>query len=285
MLEERKAIVLILLFFILYLAFGLFNYASFGIVNNGQDFKFHFEKLNGIGSGNYSPLYYLIFFPFGFNEFVFYLVNLLIIVVLIPFLIFKFSKAFYSVLCYFMAVPLAHMMIYGATYPQALILVLLLIYLIFRKNYPLLVFFWILASLLHSKGFYLFAIVFMAELIEARLKSGKVFFPVVFLKESTLSLHTAFQAFFTLLPAPFIYFALKAAKSNFYLILVLTSIISSFFELRALAIAELIVAVFLGVYLKTADWRIKVPILVACFFYLLWYVSDFGLGTFKMIIN
>lgn len=165
--NNKILVFLCLFFFAFYFVIGTWFFVSFGIVNNGQDFQFHYLKSRGEVSGNYSPLYHLIMQPFVSSQLLFYFVNLVVIVGFIPFLLFKLANSVWAVIIYFFGVGLPHQMICNATFPEAIVLLLFLFYLTKRKL------FWFvplafLASFFHSKGFLLFLGIFVIEFLLRR---------------------------------------------------------------------------------------------------------------------
>ena len=125
---DKKSACLILAFFAFYLAFGYFNISQFGQVSNTQDFLFHYGTSAGIEpendywsvflqppNHNYSPLYHDLAQFVAFNEFAFYVANLILILVIVPVLILRLTKTWWSTILYFCGVSFSHMAIYGAT--------------------------------------------------------------------------------------------------------------------------------------------------------------------------
>lgn len=282
--EKTKAYSIIFIAFIFYVIFGAFNYLDSGSINKGSDFDFHWKKILGETEKPYSPLYHIIFSPLKINQFLFYLTNLFFILILIPYFIFQISKTFWSVLTYFTAIPLPHMIIFGATYPEAIVLSMVLFYWVNRKNWSLFFPLWIISSFMHSKGFYIFLIMLILEIIEINFPKIKptINFPIVYIQEVVLNQKTLFSTILFQLPIGFLLICLNKIRDFFYLGLIMASILGAFFDIRALAIAQLIISINLGNYLKESNWKIKFPIIVSMAFYLIFFILNFVWGTWLL---
>ena len=287
---------LIIFFFLFYALLGYLNYANFGIINNGQDFDFHYKRINDISDNRfYSPLYHLIFKPLAFNQFAFYLANIILILAIVPLLIYLISKRIESVIIFFFGIPLAHMAIFSFIFPQVLIMIYFLIYLLFRKNWLIFIFLTILASFTHSKGFYLFLTILFLEIILIWLKNFKPNFKrfavngfsgVVFLIQDTFKLERLGFYLSVMLPIPLVYFYLRKFKINFYsgifVISIITAILS---DIRVLWLAELILCLSLGTTFKKMPQKLKIGFCLFLLANLAYFLIDYGLGTTFLIIK
>lgn len=279
-----KVLFLCLLFFCFYFFIGLNDLNVFGKINNGQDFSFHFTAIEDKNFSEYPPLYHLIFLPFVFNELSFYALNLFLILFFIPLLLFKLTKNFFSVLTYFVLTNLPHLMIFGATFPQALIIIFFLIYLNYRKNFVAFFLFLFLASITHKQGLTLFFAVGLIELIvffyeNFKLKFDQVFCSGGFLIGSQIdSFKDVFAVFTSFVPLPLIYFSRKAFFDSFYFLLICFSFLAGiFFDIRALWLAQIVLSLNFVLPEK------KKGFLLLIFFYCLFFLFNFVLPTIKMI--
>lgn len=134
-------------FLILYLLFGFTNLTMFSTPNNSNDFYFHFQKSAGIYEGetaeyylkefydNYPPLFHIFGKYFSQSLFFFYLGVCLLILVFIPtFLYWAGKNNIWVTILYFFSISLPHQLIYNSTFAQAMLLLLLSIYLYFRQT-------------------------------------------------------------------------------------------------------------------------------------------------------
>jgi len=96
----------------------------------------------------------------------FYGISLIIVCFITPILLFLITKTHWSSILYFCGISLPHVWIYGSTFPQAFVFMLILIYLANRKNPYVYGGGLILASLVHRHAYQLFALILCAEVIE-----------------------------------------------------------------------------------------------------------------------
>jgi len=277
--ENKKALGLILVFLAFYSLFGAFNYLNFGVINNGQDFLAHFSQ-----SQDYLPLYNFVFQFFVFDQLVFYLANLFVILFLIPWLLLKISSSFYSVAIYLMGVSLPHQLLYGATYPSAMVLVFLLVYLLYKRNLLLLVALGLLAGLTHSKGIYLFGLVFFAEMAAMAFSYRKSLATGLLLPKTLIGLKDLAQVFFSFTPLPVVYFALKNRVEPFYLIMILFSFAATVHEIRAIVAAQLLLCILAGRNIEGASKKVRIGFVFFLLAQLFFYLLDFAGGTLKFIV-
>lgn len=283
-----KALILISAFFLLYLVFGAFNYLNYGIINNGQDWAFHFDRINGIDDGrNYPSLYHYIFSYFK-DPFLFYVANLILILVLTPVILFLITEKFETLAVYFMAVPLVHMEIFGATFPQAFVILLLLLYILNRLNITLFFVLLFLATYSHSKGSILFFGILLIELAIIFFKNFKPHY-FVFLNPDKLSLESLGHYLMVLLPVPLLYFAFKEFQTKaheiyaFFGALLVLSVIGSFIDIRAVCIAQLMLCFLVGEQFFKMKGNLRKGFWLLIIVLLIWNLYDYGLGTWKLI--
>lgn len=284
-----KAVSLIFLFFLLYLSVGVWNYWSFGAVNGGQDFAFHWGRVSGVVFEREYPVgFHLIFSFFGWSQIAFYAANLFLIVVLIPLLLWRISGKWWSVLIYFCGISLPHQLLYGATYPQALLLALFLFYLCFRRNWALLGVLTAVGLLVHHQGLLLFAGVWAAELFWlfwkkfARKRIDKFIHGAGLLVHSRWwGLEGTVELFLIQVPIPVFYFGLKGLKDGFFALLLAGSFLAATQNLRAISVAQLVLVVFSSRAISKCRLRIKAGFVLFLVFQGLFFVADFVGGTLK----
>lgn len=280
--EYIKVMFLCLIFFCFYGFFVLNNFNSYGKVNNSQDFFFHFNKANGtIQESDYPPLFHFISSIFSFNEIAYYFFGLALIVFVIPFLIFHLTKNFYSVLVYFVLTNLPHLMLSGSTFPQALMIIFFLLYLIEKK---LLIPLCILASFTHKSGLALFIGVFIIELIvlfydNFKLKFDSVFSSVGFLIGSKITgIKSLTMSALVSVPLPLIYFSRKAFSKPFYLLLALLGFgVALYTDVRGLWLTQI------SLILNFEQPKIKKGFLLLVFLYCFFYLINHMISTIKLI--
>jgi len=291
--EYIKVSILILVFFIFYSVFGYINYTNYGIINNSQDFDFHWKKIQGLTTESYPALHHTIFSVFAFNELTYYLANIFLITIIIPLFLFKLNKNFWVVFIYFFAVNLPHVLIYGATYPQALILVFFLIYLNNRYNFKLLILLMILAKFTHKSGSILFFGILIFEFFYVTFgdlikKSFNIngFLPAGYLLGTRLNdLRQFCSLIFLALPLPIIYFAFKKLKENaFYIFLVFFSFIAAIInDFRAISIAQIILISCASYGIKNKSKKIKIGFILFALIQFIYYFLVYILGTTRLI--
>lgn len=287
----KPVFVLIGLVFCFYFLFGLSNFLQYGVVANNQDWTFHFVKSQGLQAclsvfqqwqcTYYQPVYHSLFSVFAVHPLMFYFVNLVLILVFIPLLLLELFKSKWGVAVYFGGCALCHAMIYGSLFPQALVLVWFLGYLLYRKWWAWLVF-GVCAMFTHSYGLYLFlAIAF----IEVLLQSKKVFFAIAFIKQNQMDLHHFGITLLSLIPLPVLFFGLRQAKENaLYLGLILISFFMSFAELRTLCVAQILLCGLAGQNIEKTNWKIKKGFVLFLLVESVFYVLEFVFGTWKYIV-
>lgn len=286
-----------LLFFVIYIVLGSILYFSFGTPNNTNDFKDHFDRLNG-SKKNYLPLYQIMFSPFGKNVLVFWGINLFVATFIIPFLLFRLTKTFWAIILYFCGISFFHQIIYSATFPMLLIMVYLLVYFNFRKNIPILLFLTILANYTHSAGLQLFLIIIFAELTIYYGKRISYLFTMFFLtgkiipakaeigyltQQSIKSDNGIINIFTIMLPLPIFLIALK--KSGvFFGILIIASFFAAINDLRGLVVAELCCIILASQEIQYYSINFKKWIIIALIFNAIFYLFSFWLETYKLIV-
>lgn len=297
---NKKAVAIIAIFLLFYLCFGAWNYANYGKVNNTQDFDFHFKRVQGIDENpKYLWGYHVAFALFGGNQFLFYAVNVFLICVLIPGLLFCLKKNWWVVAIYFCGIPLAHQLLYGATYPQALILAFLLIYFVWREKHgrdpAALMVVTVPAVLTHNLGLALFAGVWGLETVTMILEyrglrkcfkeSISKYGAVGWIGPSKMiGLKGAIELFFLQLPIPVLIYGFKGLKSLFYVALAVVSIAGTPFDFRTVSIAQLILVFGASEAIKERPKWIKSGFVVFLIAQVLFYLLDYGLGTWKYIV-
>lgn len=281
--EYIKVSVLILIFFLFYGFFGVSNYVNYGKINNSQDFFFHFNSIKERNTGNYPFFYHFVSVPFAFNEISFYLYNLILIIIIIPILLFYLTKNFFSVCAYFALTNLPHLMIFGATYPQALIIIFFLLYLIDKNLFLPLLFF---ATFTHKSGLMFFLAIALIEFFVLIYKNFKLKFNSVFLSGFLIGsritgIKEILSAILTFVPLPLIYFSKKAFSNPFYFLLILSSIFAAvYFDIRALWIMQ--ISLILNFVPPKKN---KKAFLVLVFLYVIFFLINYGFPTIKLILS
>ena len=295
-----KPVAIIAVFFLFYICFGAWNYVSYDKVNNTQDFDFHFKRVQGIDENpKYLPGYHAIFSLFGWNQFLFYSANVFLICVLIPILLYLLKNNWWVVAIYFCGIPLAHQLLYGATYPQALVLVFFLAYLVYRKRFGMhpgaLIWLTIAATLTHNLGLALFSIIWLLESLSIIFKKSGLekhieefigkYGAVGWIGPSQMiGLKGAIELFFFQLPIPVLIYGFSGLKSLFYAVLVIVSIAGTPFDFRAISIAQLILVFGTSEAIKGKSKKIKVGFVIFLIAQVAFYLLDYGLGTWKYIV-
>lgn len=289
--NKTKTVILIVFFLIFYSVFGYLNYLDYGKPNNTQDFEFHWNKIKGLTKEPYPELHHFIFGFFAFNEYTYYLANLLLIIILIPILLFKLTKNVWSIFIYFFSTSLCHALIYGATYPQALVLVFFLIYLLNRYNYGLLILLTILSGLTHKSGGALFLFILFYEFISVWLEpliikiKKKDFLASGYLFGSRLNSFTQiYELLFFVLPFPVIYFGLQKIKKNhLFIFLSAFSLLAAFmYDFRAISIMQICFIILAAEQIKESKPTIKKGFILFSITCLILYFYFFILGTIKL---
>jgi len=293
--NKTKTALLIVFFLVFYSVFGYINYINYGKPNNTQDFNFHWNKIKGLTKESYPELHHFIFSFFAFNEYTYYLANIILIIVLIPFLLFKLTKNFWSILIYFFSTSLSHALIYGATYPQTLILVFFLIYLLNRYNFGLLILLLILSGITHKSGAALFIVILLYEFIsvwlETLIKSIKLkqkICSVGFLWGTKItSFFQVFELLFFVLPIPIIYFGLKKInKNHLFIYLSFISLLAAvMIDFRAISIMQICFIILAAEQIKESKPIIQKGFILFSITQLILYFYFFVLGTIRLFVN
>lgn len=254
--KTEQVTILILIFFIAYASFGIFNYYNYGTPNATNDFTFHFYKargecpkelqgLYGVNcSSDYPPLFHLIFNIFSGNELFFYAVMVVLITILVPLMLFNITGNELSVFLYFLGIALPHAIIYNATYPELLILIYLLAYIYIRRKTNInkwlcLIILISLSFLTHRYGAILFTAIILIELI-LKIKE-KYWLGFTILNGATLQNPFFLVNAFLLQINPIIsVMVLKAKKDKFLLLIALTGFLGAFFlDVRIFQLTEI----------------------------------------------
>ena len=278
---------IILVFFTFYSVFGALNYLEFGTPNNSNDFYFHFFKAKGEYSPmlethyslqdfqKYPSLFHVLFTPFTANTFVFYLALMVLICVLIPIIIYGINSKWFSVLLYFTVVSLPHMVIYNATYAQALVIVWLLAYILLRKKSKLFyLLFLVLAWLTHREGIILFAIVGFIELL-AMFKQ-KFALMVILQGVNTRAFPNLVEIFVLHLNPVVWWLLLKSKKNFFYNALIVVGFVVTWFDSRTIFISQ--IGIILSITQKPNKW-----VWLGLLIYLIIYLYSFLGATISLL--
>jgi hypothetical protein len=289
--ERKKTLILIILFFLFYFCFGLISYLNFGVPNNTSDFQFHWNKLQGIEPQAYAPLFYVLMLPFSWNAFVFWLINIIFIICVFPWLFYKISGSWWGALIYFCGISLAHQQVYAATFPSAIVLILFLVYWKMRPSPTLWAIFFVTSLFLHSFGAYLFLLVGIIELIGLFLKdfngkeywlAGQTVFPGTFLVIQKLdNFRNLIGLFISQIPLPIAiigFFNLKDWKEWF---LTIVSFLAAIIDFRAIAIAQIFLGISFARRIQKASLKFKIMIFVFLILQLCFYLLDFAAGTWN----
>lgn len=268
-------------FFCFYGFFAFQNFNSFGTVNNSQDFFFHFNKAKGLEGFDYPPLFHFISGVFSFNEIAFYFFGLTLIVFLIPFLLFHLTKSFYSVLIYFCLTNLPHLMLFGSTFPQALIIIFFLLYLIEKR---LLILLTVLSVFTHKSGLFLFSAIILIELIvlfyeNFKLKIDSVFLSSGFLVGSKISgIKSLIASALISVPLPLIYFSRKTFSKPFYFLIAFLGFgVALYADVRGLWLTQISLILNFNPPKKKTGFLLL--ICLYCFFFLINYM----ISTIKVL--
>lgn len=246
--------------------FGGINYEK----SNG-DFKGHFERISGLTENDYFPFISWVLKPFTISDEAFYFAGLLISFLIIPFLLFKLSEHFISVVFYFAsAVPWT--LSYGY-YPMGFSIIFMLLVLLCKDNR--LNFLLVLISFfVHSLAFPLVVLAWLGSLY-----GQKVFFGCsAFLQEKIPMLERPVELYegdrvafrlneflvflWKIFPLPFLLLSLKytwESKENYHLLFIgVVAFLLSLVEYRANLITALVLipsasAGFVGFF--SVKWR------------------------------
>lgn len=283
--DSTKVILISTAFLLFYLTLGVVNYSNFGQVNNTIDFFIHWNKLSDLNfHPEYPSAYHFIFQIFSQEQLLFYGMNLLIICVVIPILLFLITKTHWSTILYFCGISLPHVWLYGATFPQAFIFMLILFYLANRKNPFVCVFAFILASLFHRHGVYLFALIGVAEIIHwffGRIKEK--YFPAVVLGvQKFYSIPVLLFYLVTQIALPIFIFARRIYQDIFYLILAIVPIIFLNYDARLISVTQIVLLIVASPEIAKSKHKYLIGFIL--FFYLIFFLLEFAVGTTKLFI-
>ena len=283
--DSTKVILICTIFLLFYLVLGIFNYSNFGLVNNSIDFDIHWNKLSDLNYfPDYPSAYHFIFQIFSQDQLLFYGMNLLIICLIIPILLFLITKTHWSTILYFCGISLPHVWLYGSTFPQAFIFMLILIYLLNRKNPIIFAFTFSLASLFHRHGMYLFTLIFCAEIVAFIFhKTQEKYFPVVTLGVQKFDSIPVFLFYLiTQISLPIFFFARKIYQDFFYLILAVVPILFLNYDARLISVSQ--VALLIVASPEIAKSKHKYFIGFILFLYLIFFLLEFAVGTTKLLL-
>lgn len=303
---NKAGLLICLAFFIFYFGLGALIFVSFGTPNNTNDFAFHLGKASGSFSPelaevysestfeNYPFLFHFIFSQLAFNPFLFYSGALVLICFIIPFLLFKLVKTGWVVLLYFMGVSLPHILIYGATFPQALVIVFLLTYFLFRKldlGFFQRVIGWVLfaglAGITHLSGFNLFLLVGFIEVVYFVLKANAKIIKTYLagfavMAPSRLNTLPDLIVFFLTHINPLVFFFALKSREGFYLILGAASLLFAVNDLRIASVLQICFILSASPEISKLSRRKKGLIIFLLSLSLTWYLADLALGSYKL---
>jgi len=283
--DSFKVILICLAFFFFYFAIGVFNFSNFGVVNNSVDFFIHWGKVNDLSFHlEYPSFYHFVFQVFNSSQLLFYGINLLVICVLIPVLLFVLTKTYWSSVLYFCGVSIPHLFIYASTFPQALVFVLILIYLINRKNWLVFGVTGLLACCLHRHGVYLFGLILVAEGVEFvfnRLKNR--FAPYVALGVQKFdSLFVTLFYLVTQISLVVFLFGRNIVFNIFYLVFCFVPICFLNYDARIISVTSLGLIIVASPMIAKSKHKWLIGLIL--FFYLLFFLLEFVVGTTKMLL-
>lgn len=281
---SSKVLVISYAFLFFYLFVGIFNFSVFGLVNNSVDWDVHWNKVNDLEyHADYPSAYHFLFQVFNSSQLLFYAVNLIIVCFLIPILLFLITKTHWSAILYFCGVSLPHVWIYGSTFIQALLFALILIYFLNRKKVFVFSFCFLVASIFHRHGFYLFGLILFAEIIDFvfnRFLKDKLALFVVLGVEKFVYWYEYLFFFFINISFPVLIFSRKIFQNIFYLVLVLVPLFFLNYDARILSVVQLVLLVVASPMI--AESKHKWLISFILFFYLVFFLLEFVVGTTKL---
>lgn len=256
-----KAGQLIVFFLTLYLLLGLTNYTLKGTPNRTNDFLAHYYKANGDLDNPQALEYYseefLEGYPqtfhifasfFAVNQFWFYFFAVILVCLIAPALLYKCAGDF-AVILYF-AVSLPHMILYNATFPSFTIMLFVLIYLLQRKNWALLLLLTVLALFTHKHGFFVFALIVLAEVVDSFLVDKK-FFAGLLVGGKSITTTGFISLFLNHVNLYFIWIARKKFTIFYTLVFVAGIFASVFYETRSIILSQIILCVLIGKTFQT----------------------------------
>jgi len=283
---SSKVLLISYAFLFLYLFIGIFNFSNFGLVNNSVDWDVHWNKVNDLDyHEGYPSTYHFLFQVFNSSQLFFYGVNLIVICFLIPLLLFLITKTYWSSILYFCGVSLPHVWIYGSTFPQAIIFTLILFYLLNRKNPYVFFGCFVLASILHRHGIYLFALVFGAEIIEFifnKYLKEKLYLFVVLGVEKFNYIHEYLFFLFMNVSFPVLIFSRSIVKNIFYLVLAIVPFFLLNYDARILSVTQLAFLVIASPKIAKSEHKWLISFIL--FWYLILFLLEFAVGTTKLFL-
>jgi hypothetical protein len=215
---------------------------------------------------------------FSFNQYVFFGLTISLFTILIPFCLFKLAKTFWVVVLYFFVFSLPYFLFFGATYAEALVLLFFLLYCL-KRNVFWLIFFGCLAALTHNSGLALFGVIAVVELF--LFFSKEKLSPVVFLLPEVFDLTHFSHVLLFQIPFAIIIPALKKIDS-FSALMIFASFFASFQNIRALAIAQLLLCVNAAKNIQGYSLEYKLVLLFFCFFQVVFFLGDYVLGAITL---
>ena len=283
---SSKVLLISYAFLFFYLAIGIFNFSNFGLVNNSVDWDVHWNKVNDLNySPSYPSAYHFLFNIFDSSQLLFYGVSLIIVCFLIPILLFLVTKTHWSAILYFCGISLPHVWIYGSTFPQAFVFMLILIYLANRKNPFVFLSGLILASLVHRHGAQLFALILCAEIIEFifnKYLKEKLSLFVVLGVEKFNSIFEYLFYFLMNISFPVLIFSRSIIKNIFYLVLAVVPLFLLNYDARLLSVTQLALLIIASPKIAKSEHKWLISFIL--FWYLLLFLLGFAVGTSKLFI-
>lgn len=281
--DSTKVILISTAFLLFYLALGIVNYSNFGQVNNTIDFDIHWNKIADLNfHPEYPSAYHFIFQIFSQDQLLFYGLNLLLVCLIVPILLFLITKTYWSAILYFCGVSLPHVWLYGATFPQAFIFMLILFYLANRKNPFVYAFGFVFASLLHRHGIYLFSLIFVAEVLNCFVgKLKEKYFPAMVLGTQKFdSIPVLLFYLVTQIALPIFIFARRIYQDIFYLILAIVPIIFLNYDARLISVTQIVLVIVASPEIAKSNHKYLICFIL--FFYLIFFLLEFAVGTTKL---
>lgn len=283
--DSVKVLLICLAFLFFYLVIGIFNFSNFGIVNNSVDFFIHWNKVVDLSfHSEYPAFYHFLFQVFNSSQLFFYGVNLVLICVLIPILLFVLTKTFWSSVLYFCGVSIPHLFIYACTFPQAVVFVLILIYLINRKNWVVFGITGLLVCLLHRHGLALFGLILVAEVVEFLFNKYKNrFVPYVALGVQKFdSIFVLFFYLVTQISLVVFLFGRGIVSNVFYLVFCFVPICFLNYDARIISVTSLGLIIVASPMIAKSKHKWLIGLIL--FFYLLFFLLEFVVGSVKMLV-
>jgi hypothetical protein len=296
-----EAFILCFAFSLLFFAIGYSTFVKYGHFNDKSDYFFHYyraqnkcftEFYNQSVCDSYPIGFKLISLPFGFSEPLFYAFTLFLTAFLIPLLLFHIAKSFWIIWFYFTTISFLYVINYLAIFPQAMILILFLLFFIFRKNVWVSIALIIASFFFHNSGLIFMAFAFtlywtlrLIPFIKRRLIALPFLPPLNFTGYDWNSLMNVFSNFILIgMPLPLLIFGFMdfiKRKRKYLLILSLTLFIGIAVSPRAVLFIEILLLLGFISYFTNASKKMKVclflfSLLTFALNYLYWFVF-FGL--------